>query len=122
MYPVMRQSLVLATIVLAACRSGDWKQAAAADGMEQIRADIGDASARFSDVQVVGDSRTGQICGKVLAHDVSTGFGTPARFVVYIDHTSGPWIEGQHGRETVTDSRFDFAWQHDCVDEGWRQP
>ncbi len=118
----MRQALVLMTIVLTSCQSPDWKQAAAADGLEQVRTSLGDPAASFSDVQVVGDSSTGQICGKVLAHGVSVGFGTPARFVVYIDHTAGPWIEGHHGRDTVTDKRFDFAWEHDCIDEGWRQP
>jgi len=118
--PPMRWHLVLATFLLASCKSADWKETAAADGRRQIRDDIGDASASFSDVKVVGDSSTGQICGKVLGHGVSNGLGTPARFVVYIDHTAGPWIEGQHGREIVTDSGFDFAWQHDCVEEGWK--
>ncbi|HZV09926.1 MAG TPA: hypothetical protein VFF94_09210 [Novosphingobium sp.] len=117
----MRRLALLAALPLLACQPAtDWRQAAALDGEQQIRADIEDPAASFSQVQVVGDASTGQICGKVLGRSVSAGFGTPARFIVYIDRTAGPWIEEQHGHSIVTGQRFEFAWQHDCIDEGWR--
>ena len=109
-------------LLLASCNAPDWRAKAAQDGEQKVRDDLGDPSLEFSAVQVVGDSRTGQVCGKVLGKTVYGSVGEPVRFIVYIDGSAGPWIEGQHGRDTVSDSRFDFAWQNDCINEGWRAP
>jgi hypothetical protein len=115
----MRKVQLLLLLPLVACQGVDWKPLALREGEEQIRHMISDPAATFSEVQVVGDRQTGQICGHVLGRGVSAGFGQPARFIVYIDRTAGPWIEGWHGREAISGEDFDEAWQHDCLDEGW---
>lgn len=114
----MRLFSIFAAALLVSCSASGWKAVAAADGERQVREDLGDAAATFSNVQVVGDSTTGQVCGFVSEGNVSE---TPARFVFYIDRTAGPWIEGQRGRDKVSDARFDFAWQQDCIGEGWQR-
>ena len=116
----MRAFMGIGLLLLAACRGGsDWRAEALASGEEKIRQDLGDPLLKFSEVQVVGDASTGQVCGRVFGKTVSNSIGAPARFIVYIDGTAGPWIEGQQGHRTVTDQRFDFAWKADCVGEGW---
>ena len=49
----------------------------------------------LGNVQVTGDEHTGQICGKVISTNAR-----PAHFVVYIDGTAGPFIEGVVGRHS----------------------
>ncbi|MGE4429883.1 MAG: hypothetical protein AB7E05_03965 [Sphingobium sp.] len=112
--------LVCAGALLASCDRPDWRVKAAEEGQQIIRATLDTSNLRFFDVQVVGDSRTGQICGKLLADGLSARSGLPARFIVYRDGTAGPWIENQYGRHKVSDERFDIAWRNDCVNEGWR--
>lgn len=90
-------------------------------GLQKMRDYLEDPDLRFFAAQVVGDSSSGQICGRVFGKSVSNGTGAPARFIVYIDGTAGPWIEDQIGQHKISDDRFEFAWANDCVGEGWRE-
>lgn len=107
--------------LLASCGKPDWRVQAEEEGKQAIRTTLNAGNLRFFDVRVVGDARTGQICGKVQARGLAARSGLPARFVVYIDGSAGPWIENQYGRHKISDERFDRAWQNDCVNEGWHR-
>jgi len=80
-----------------------------------MRAEVNDPSAQFSNIQVTGDQTTGQICGQVKAAGAWR-----ARFIVYIDGTAGPFVESSRGMHAVSQQRFDFAWQNDCLKEGYK--
>ena len=103
---------------LAACNGQDWRAQAIADAEDKVRSEMGDPSAQFSKFQVTGDSSTGQTCGVVLA---KTGGGREdfARFIVYIDGTAGPYIDKGMGAHPIAQEKFDFAWQNDCLNEGY---
>ena len=95
---------------------GDWRSQQIAAAEAKIRADVGDPSAQFSKVQLTGDDKTGQTCGEVQpAHNGSR------RFIVYIDATAGPYIEGGAGGAPIGQDAFDSAWQNDCLAEGYSQ-
>lgn len=117
----MRWMALCPVLALISCEAPDWRAAAAERALDSVRRDVGDPAVRFFAVQVVGDDRTGQICGRLMGEGLSTRRGTPARFIVYIDNSAGPWIENQIGHDIVSDARFDFAWENDCVKEGWRE-
>lgn len=112
----MRRFLFCGLLVLAACQAPDWRAQQIARAEAKIRSEVGDSSAQFSKVQLTGDQNTGQTCGVVKdAHNA------PARFIVYIDGTSGPYIEGGGGAQYLNQDSFDSAWQNDCVAEGYAQ-
>ena len=114
--------LTCACLALFACGKDDpnWRAKTIADAETQIRAKLGDPAARFARVQVTGNQSTGQTCGFVTAQPAASANGGTGRFIVYIDKTAGPLIEYAVGISTVPQARFDFAWQHDCLDEGYK--
>jgi hypothetical protein len=106
--------------LLLACGEGagvgqDWRAQWIDKAEAQMRKEVGDASATFSDVQATGDQRTGQICGKVTSTNAR-----PARFILYIDGTAGPFIEDGRGKTFMTPNQFDFSWRADCLNEGYK--
>jgi hypothetical protein len=111
----MRGLLICGLLGLAACGGLDWRPRQIELAEQKIRAEVGYPSARFFNVQVTGDQSTGQICGQVEA-----ATGRSARFIVYIDGTSGPYIEAGVSRDFLPQGRFDLAWRADCVGEGYR--
>jgi hypothetical protein len=115
-------SFVICTGSLAAAACGpagqpvDWRTQQIAAAEDKIRSGVGDPAAQFAKVQVTGDDKTGQICGEVQpAHNTSR------RFIVYIDATAGPYVEGGAGGAPIGQDGFDFAWQNDCLAEGYSQ-
>ncbi|HEX7886987.1 MAG TPA: hypothetical protein VF474_13505 [Phenylobacterium sp.] len=112
----MRRLLLCGLLAMTACEAPDWRAQQIARAVEKIRSEVGEPSAQFSKLQLTGDQNTGQTCGVVQeAHNA------PARFIVYIDGTAGPYIEGGGGAEYLNQDRFDFVWQNDCVAEGYDQ-
>jgi len=106
--------------VLSACGpAGDWRADAIADAEQQIRVTVSDPSAKFSDVQVTGNNSTGQTCGRVSAK-LNTGGNQEGRFIVYIDGSVSPYVENGMGGHAMSHEAFEFAWQNDCVKEGYR--
>jgi hypothetical protein len=107
-------------ICLSACgQPADWRAQAVADAEQQIRSDVNDPNAKFSDVQVTGNSSTGQTCGRVSAR-LSTGGDQSGRFIVYIDGSVSPYVENSIGAHPMTHEQFEFAWQNDCIKEGYK--
>lgn len=115
----MKKSALCLLLALAACGQ-DWRARETAAAEDKIRAEVDDPGAVFSQVQITGDSQTGQTCGYVKAMHGPDAAGPAARFVVYIDGTSGPWVEKGQGRQFLSQDRFDADWRADCVGEGWR--
>ena len=103
---------------LVACNGQDWRAEAIADAEDKVRSEMDDPSAQFSKLQVTGDSSTGQTCGVVLAK-IGGGREDFARFIVYIDETAGPYIDKSMGAHPISQEKFDFAWQNDCLKEGY---
>lgn len=87
---------------------------------EKMRAELKAPTARFSGVQVTGNSTTGQTCGYVTVKTGYAALDKTARFIVYIDGTAGPFVESNMGTHSVSQQRFDFAWQYDCLKEGYQ--
>ena len=115
----MKKSALCLLLALAACGQ-DWRAREMAAAEDKIRVEVDDPGAVFSQVQITGDSQTGQTCGTVKAMHGPDAAGPAVRFVVYIDGTSGPWVEKGQGRQFLSQDRFDDAWRADCVGEGWR--
>jgi hypothetical protein len=108
---------------LGGCDKGpapDWRTKVIADAEAQVRTTLNDPAARFSQVQVTGNQNTGQTCGYVTANPPAAASGGTGRFIVYIDGSAGPYIEYSVGISTVSQEQFDFQWEHDCVDEGYK--
>jgi hypothetical protein len=102
---------------LAGCNPGDWRQDAVEKAEAKMRTELSDPSAIFSRVEVTGNSRTGQTCGYVEA-EAGPSVNERGRFIVYIDG-AGPFVEHDMGRKAMSQDRFDFAWQYDCIKEGY---
>lgn len=85
-----------------------------------MRARLGDPAAQFSKVQVTGDSRSGQTCGFVTATPAAAVSGGTGRFIVYIDKAAGPFFEYSIGISSIPQAQFDFQWEHDCLNEGYK--
>jgi len=111
--------LALGCAGLSACGQRNWRAAAIADAENQIRTNVNDPSAEFYGVQVTGNDRTGQTCGYVSAK-LRTGGQESGRFIVYIDGTAGPYIENGMGTHPMTHEQIEFAWQNDCIKEGYK--
>jgi len=108
-------------LALVACgKSVDWQPKAIADAENQIRVRLGDPAARFGRVQVTGNQATGQTCGFVTANPPASASGGTGRFIVYIDKAAGPFIEQSVGISTIAQAQFEFQWQNDCVNEGYK--
>ena len=113
-------------LALAACDgsggkdASDWRAKAIADAEAQIRSRLNDPAARFVRVQLTGDQASGQTCGHVTARPPAGAGGGTGRFIVYIDKSAGPFIEYTVGISTIAQPQFEFQWEHDCVDEGYR--
>lgn len=122
----MKTSVALVAAIVScaglfACgQSGDWRAQAIADAESQIRTDVNDPNAKFSDVQVTGNDSTGQTCGRVSAK-ISTGGDRSGRFIVYIDGSVSPYVENSMGAHPMSHEQFEFAWQSDCLKEGYRE-
>lgn len=84
-----------------------------------MRLDVKDPTAQFSRIQITGDDTTGQACGFVRARSGATGI-VNSRFIVYIDGTAGPYIERNLGTQHLSQDDFAFAWQNDCLNEGYK--
>ena len=124
MHPVARIMLLgLSLLALSACGDEgdkpDWRLKVIADAEAEIRSRLGDPAARFTRVQVTGDQTTGQTCGYVTAKPPASVSGGTGRFIVYVSHDAGPFIEYSVGISTITQAQFDFQWLHDCLDEGY---
>jgi hypothetical protein len=112
--------LIGGCLSLAACNGQDWRAQAITNAEEKVQIEVNYPAAEFSRVQVTGNSTTGQTCGYVT---VKTGYAQlkrTARFIVYIDGTAGPFVEADLGAHPVSQQRFDFAWQYDCLKEGYK--
>jgi hypothetical protein len=107
-------------LALFACDRPDWKPKVIADAEKQIRAVLRDPNAQFSQVQVTGNDTTGQACGYVTANPPAAAQGGTGRFIFYIDDEAHPFIEYAVGISTVSQEKFDFDWQADCVNEGYK--
>ena len=109
-------------LALFACGKSDldWQARVMADAENQIRARLGDPAATFAQVQVTGNQSAGQTCGFVTAKPAASANGGTGRFIVYIDKAAGPFIENSVGISTISQEQFDFQWQHDCLDEGYK--
>lgn len=120
--PAAFAALLLTCCGLAACgqQNRDWRAAAIADAEDQIRAAVHDPHAKFSDVQVTGNARTGQTCGFVSVR-LATGGDGSGRFIVYIDGTAGPFIENNLGGGAMSHEQFEFSWGADCIKEGYKE-
>lgn len=105
---------LLLVAFLGACGPQDWRARRVGWAEGVIRGEVRDFGATFSHVQVTGDQKTGQVCGYVKPKS-----GLPVRFVVYIDGTSDPYVEGGEGKVVMEQDRFNFAWNYDCVGEGY---
>jgi hypothetical protein len=106
---------------LFACgRPVDWQPKVIADAEDQIRSRLADPAARFTQVQVTGNSTTGQTCGFVTGNPPAAASGGTGRFIVYIDKSAGPFVEQSVGISTISQPQFEFQWEHDCVDEGYK--
>jgi hypothetical protein len=107
-------------LTLFACDQSDWRPKVIADAENQIRSILGDPDAKFTEVQVTGNETTGQTCGFVTAKPAASANGGTGRFIVYIDKGAGPYIEYAVGISTVSQEQFDFNWQYDCLNEGYK--
>ncbi|HXV01508.1 MAG TPA: hypothetical protein VG166_13520 [Caulobacteraceae bacterium] len=110
---------VLAALGLISCGKQDWRTQTIANAETQMRSEVGDPAAQFSRVQVTGDDKTGQTCGYILVSPRSGASGQTDRFIVYIDQSAGPFVEGDRGQHPMAQQAFDQAWQGDCVSEGY---
>ncbi|TPK83456.1 MULTISPECIES: hypothetical protein [unclassified Mesorhizobium] len=113
-----RQALLLLCGLLAACNGGDWRANAISAAEDKMRVEVNDSSATFSHIQLTGDSSSGQTCGVVRAK-AGSGWKN-VRFIVYIDNTAGPYVEAGLGRQSMSRPDFDWAWQNDCLNEGYK--
>lgn len=107
--------LIPLLLLLSACSrpGGDWQAQQTAIAKQKVRDAVADPSAAFPHTDVVGDDKTGQVCGLVRPHG-----GAPVRFVFYIDQTAGPYVD-ESGNAGVRE-QFESAWQADCIREGYR--
>jgi hypothetical protein len=114
--------LICCAFGLISCERQDWRMEAIALAEEEMRADVHDPAAQFSHVQVTGDSATGQSCGFVRMKGGPTTLSKVGRFIVYIDGNggSGPYVEAGMGSHFLSQEDFDFAWQNDCLNEGYK--
>jgi hypothetical protein len=110
---------ICAALALAACAQGDWRAQTIAGAEAQMRTEVSDPAAKFWRVQVTGDDKTGQTCGYVTKNSGPESSGGTQRFIVYIDQTAGPFVEGSLGKTSMAPGAFDRAWQADCVNEGY---
>jgi hypothetical protein len=117
----MRRAIWL-LLALVGCQPRDWRAQQIAAAEDKIRALVKDPKAEFSHVQLTGDEATGQSCGRVRVTNGSATYATPMRFIVYIDNTAGPFIEGGLGGESMSEDEFASYWEADCVREGYRTP
>lgn len=113
-----RLFLLCGLIGIAACTPKDWRAAAIANAEDAMRTQVNDPAAEFTHVQLTGDSSSGQTCGFVTAKVGTLKKG--ARFIVYIDGSAGPFVEGGMGRAVMSKDDFDWAWQNDCLNEGYK--
>lgn len=113
-----RLFLLCGLAVLAACTAKDWRAEAIANAEDAMRTQVSDPAAAFTHVQITGDSSSGQTCGFVTAKVGTLKKG--ARFIVYIDGTAGPFVEAGMGRQPMSKDDFDWAWQNDCLKEGYK--
>ena len=84
-----------------------------------MRGEVNDQAAQFWRVQVTGDDKTGQTCGFVTKRNGSGVPGGTEQFIVYIDQTAGPFVEGNLGKQAMSEEAFSNAWQNDCLNEGY---
>jgi hypothetical protein len=114
--------LSFAAVGLASCGGGgggDWRAQTITRAEAQIRSDVADPSAQFWRVQVTGDDQSGQTCGYVTKKNGPDNPGGTERFIVYIDQSAGPYIEGTLGKQVMSQEAFSVAWQNDCLNEGY---
>jgi len=112
-----KQCMLLLALGLAACSDKDWRQRAIDNAEDRVRSEVGDPAAQFSKLGVTGNSSSGQTCGIVIAKTAG-GFEQFARFIAYIDG-AGPYLDKGLGAHPITQSKFDFAWENDCLKEGY---
>ena len=108
--------LLCGCVGLTACSGRDWRANAIADAENLMRSEVNDPSAQFSKLQVTGDSSGGQTCGVVIAK--AGRRQVFARFIVYIDG-AGPYLDKSMGAHPISQEKFDFAWENDCLKEGY---
>jgi hypothetical protein len=98
---------------------GDWRSQTIERAETQMRAAVTDPTAQFWRVQVTGDDQSGQTCGFITKKNSTDGPGGTERFIVYIDQSAGPYIEGALGKQTMSEEAFSRAWENDCITEGY---
>ena len=111
--------LLAACLSLIACQRADWRPQAIAQAEAKMRDQVADPAAQSSHVQLTGDDKTGQTCGTMTAVLGPDRVSRSERFIVYIDNTAGPYIEGGFGNPPLSQANFDRAWQGDCLNEGY---
>jgi hypothetical protein len=116
----MQLLMVCGFLGLISCNEEDWRMQAIALAEDKMHAEVNDSAAQFSRVQVTGDNATGQTCGFVKAKAGATGREKRGRFIVYIDGTAGPYVEAGMGSLFLSQEDFNFAWQNDCLNEGYK--
>jgi hypothetical protein len=109
----------LACMAVSACGQQDWRAQTIAQAEAKMRQETTDPAAQFARVQVTGDDKTGQTCGYVSARFATDGLNHTARFIVYIDNSAGPYVDGALGRQALSSEDFEQAWRSDCIKEGY---
>jgi hypothetical protein len=97
---------------------GDWRSQTIERAETQMRAAVSDPTAQFWRVQVTGDDQSGQTCGFITKKNSPDGPGGTERFIVYIDQSAGPYIEGTLGKQVMSEEAFSRAWENDCISDG----
>jgi hypothetical protein len=116
-------SISIAVSLCACVKAGapaDWRADAIAHAEDQVRGLVSDPSAPFSRVQVTGDDKTGQTCGYVSAKGGPDGSVYTVRFIVYIDHSAGPFVDPALIPGPLSSRAFEGAWRSDCLKEGYQ--
>ena len=117
--PRPRWLAIYACLALVGCQQADWRPQAIAQAETKMREQVSDPAAQFSHVQLTGDDKTGQTCGTITAVLGPDRLSRSERFIVYIDNTAGPYIEGGFDNPPLSQANFDRAWQGDCLNEGY---
>ncbi|HEY1605453.1 MAG TPA: hypothetical protein VGF77_07615 [Allosphingosinicella sp.] len=115
----MRRLTILAILGVAGCNS-NWRTEAINNAEAIVRTEIHDPTIKFSRVEFMGDSQTGQTCGYFTTQVWDGGLITK-RFIVFIDGGGGqnPFIDDPSARFPINKSDFALNWQDQCVKLGY---
>lgn len=106
--------LVVAEIILVGWHTlNGWRDDKVLAAEREMRAELGDPRAKFTEDQFTGDQTNGQTCGRI-----ETSSRGSERFIVYIG-ARAPLIDGGLGGGDLSQADFDDAWRSDCLRKGY---